>query len=475
MAINKVVVNVVDVGQGQCTFVEVYDSSSSTKLKHALLFDCGSNKHSDEMYINLDWIAARVLTMTTPAFDCIFFSHSDTDHTSHVRYILDKIAETKKPRVKEVWYGGAHVKYTKDGENILDYLIDKKFCTNANLKAMPSNDTGYNPDEDRFYEYLWKSTDSAVYVYGIAANVLSSNPDWSDNDREITGNSGEALNKVSMVCGLYFGGASYVICGDATNKTMAAINTLFTGGTGLFDKNIMTTLPHHGSRRTGLAIPSSGKASLNSRQTVKTFAATLQSKTISVSAYELHSHPSLELMEYFIPTITSPLLMDPRLNMPNTHILTAYIDIDLTTPKRFKIEKNEEYSFETKTNTFSTRYSQSGSAAFFHNLESLIANKANGVKAGESLDGFASWKYETDTNGDFVISGHANLATTKFTQPVTTTSVSQKIDSATTTMGLGLESQSLTAIEIKPEVKLNPVRKPASTSKQFHTKIKHFN
>ena len=66
-------VYVVDVGQGQCTYVEVLNASD--ELVNTFLFDCGSDKLSDETETNLDWIASRIANdMVTPGLiDCIFF------------------------------------------------------------------------------------------------------------------------------------------------------------------------------------------------------------------------------------------------------------------------------------------------------------------------------------------------------------------------------------------------------------------
>jgi len=55
MATGKMKLTVIDVGQGQCTFMELYDDTSPTpKLINTLLFDCGSNKKSDVTEANLD-------------------------------------------------------------------------------------------------------------------------------------------------------------------------------------------------------------------------------------------------------------------------------------------------------------------------------------------------------------------------------------------------------------------------------------
>lgn len=469
MATSNVVVNVVDVGQGQCTFVEVYDNASTPKLTNALLFDCGSDKTSDETQTNLDYIVTKVQELDDPGFDCIFFSHSDKDHISLTRYVVDELAKAiapKLPKVKEVWYGGAHVKYTKYGFNILDELVSKKYCASANMKSTPSNYTGYDPTSKAYTNHLWTSADNTVKVYPIASNVVSDDPDWDDNDAVYGTSTAEQKNQVSMVCGLYFGGASYVICGDATNKTMAAINTLFTAGTTVFDKNNMLTLPHHGSRATGLAVKSSATASFGAIMVVNTFSSTLKSKTITVSAFQKHRHPSLELMNQFIPTITTPILRDPRLVQKNAHRATAYADIDLGTNSGITIFKNVVYSFETNTNVFTTRY-YDGATTFSYNLGFLQkAKKSDGVVLGQTINGFASWKFQTDTSGNFTIGGYSNMSSALFTGPaVTTSSVRNDVEA---------KNMEQSIAKLGRQIRINRVRKPASSSGQFRSKLKHF-
>src|ERR1700755_1243236 len=234
MATGNVIVTVVDVGQGQCTFVEIYDTSSPPKLTNTLLFDCGSDKESDETVKNLDYIVSKVLTMAKPGFDRIYFSHSDNDHISLTWYVLSQINKTKKPVVQEVWYGGAWSKFTKRGFNILDYINEQKFCATSKIQGFNSNATDYVIKSKKYEYWNWNNSDKSIYVYSIAANVLSDDPDWDDNDVVINMKVAEELNRVSLIAGLYYNTSSFVICGDATNKTMAAGNGLFTTGTHVF-------------------------------------------------------------------------------------------------------------------------------------------------------------------------------------------------------------------------------------------------
>ncbi|WP_026769962.1 hypothetical protein [Asinibacterium sp. OR53] len=471
MATGVVKVTVVDVGQGQCTFVEIYNTSSTPKLIHALLFDCGSDKQSDETQTNLDYIATKVLTMDTPGFDCIFFSHSDKDHISLAKYVLDKIWETTKPVVREVIYGGDYDNYTKYSFNILKYIEDENLCDSDNIFSIYSNSTNYEPTSKSYTGNLWHSTDNSVYVYKIVGNVLSSDPDWDDSDLSVDGATAEAKNRVSLVCGLYYAGASYVICGDATNITMGATNRLFADGTTVFDNNKMTTLPHHGSRATGFAVKSSESASFEAIAVVSTFSGLLKSRTLTVSAYQKHRHPSLQLMTYFIPKITTPILRDPRLVQKNSHRLTAYLDISVGTVTGMILFQSAAYSFETLTNTFATRYFD-GWSTFSYNLGlTNTASPSQGVVSSSgAINGFACWQYETQTNGSFLLGGYANLALplTLFTGPTVTLSSAEHEPMP--------EEKSINAAPVSARIKSNPssLKQPVQSELQFLNRLNQF-
>ncbi len=470
MATGIVEVSVLDVGQGQCTFVEIYNTDSTPKLIHTLLFDCGSDKQSDETQTNLLYIATKVSAMATPAFDCIVFSHSDKDHISLTWYLLQKFSSSKKPAIKRVWYGGAREKYTKYGFNILDYIEEQGYCSSANIKSTGSNYTGYSKTSKSYTHHFWASDDNTVKVYPIVSNVLSDDPDWEDNDQDVEGTNAETLNRVSIICGLYYAGTSYVICGDATNKTMGAVNNLFSDGTTVFDNNKMTTLPHHGSRATGFAVKSSDTASFTAILVVSTFSGILKSKTITVSAYQKHRHPSLQLMSHFIPTIATPIIRDPRLKEKNSHRLTAYLDIDVGTVTGMLLVKNWPYSFETLTNTFSTRYFD-GWSTFSYNLGIFnTAKPSEGLaSSGTVINGFACWQFETHTDGSMRMGGYANLAIPLVMFTAGTIS-SESLEKA----GADTTEAPTPSVFVRIKENAQQVRPPTQAHPKFHNRLKQF-
>ncbi|MCW3085512.1 MAG: hypothetical protein JWP12_2878 [Bacteroidetes bacterium] len=468
MATGNVIVTVVDVGQGQCTFVEIYDDDGmDPKLIHTLMVDCGSDKESSQTGMNLQYIADKVSTMDVPAFDCIVFSHSDKDHISLTKKVLDRFLPEKKPVVKLVWYGGAYDLYKKSGFNILDYLVKEGYCLDTDLNTTGSNFSGYNPGIKDYTSLLWEVPDHSVKLFPIISNTLSSDPDWDDQDLDVTGKTAEAKNRVSIICGLYYAGASYVICGDATNVTMAAVNQRFQGNSTVFGNNVMTTIPHHGSRSTGFAVKSGEQASLGSLMVVMGFSSLLKSKTISVSANQKHRHPSLYLMSTFIPTLKQPVIKDPRLKQKNTHLLTANIDYSLkiTYPDTINIPMEQDLTFETRTNTFCTNYNVD-KPTFSYELDHIFAEVAQGTEpVDEEINLFACWKYIAKSNGGFELEGYTNLSVAGilFTQAA----------------DLGLERDNMEfAGRIKPKsaIRLRPRQAAAATSsKSFYmNKIKQF-
>ncbi len=477
MATGNVIVTVIDVGQGQCTFVEIYDDAKPTpKLTNALLFDCGSDKESTDTSENLKYVARKVSTMTTPVFDCLVFSHSDKDHVSLMKELLGYFAKTSPPtpQIKLVWYGGNRDQYKKRKTNILDYLVTNGYCTENEIKTTGANYSGYNPKTGKYTHGLWQSPDKSVTLVPIVSNVLKAEPDWDTHPKVLPQKSAESRNRISIVAGLYYGGASYVICGDATNITMAATNVRFKDTT-VFDKNIMTTLPHHGSRTTGFAVKSGKKASDTAKGVVITFAALMKSKTITVSAYAKHSHPSLELMIDFAPGGT-PILKDPRLNQKNAHRVTANIDKDLMTKpkksddppptKKSKVSGvtfrlNEDQSCETDTNIFTTNYYRSAEKTFSFKIKfGSEPTESDGViSPTPTIDPFACWKYIAKNDGSYTVEGYPGLrvGAVSFTQAVTTNTELKK-----------------PADEKKKAPALPAVGKPVNIRSEFRSRLKQF-
>lgn len=481
MATGNVIVTVVDVGQGQCTFVEIYDDDGMAPvLLQTLLFDCGSNKKSTQTDLNIDYIVARISTMDTPAIDCLFFSHGDTDHTNVIWSLLDKIDEAIDPKILVIGktlYGGAFAHYSKNGRNILNSVVTRKYCLAANVdKAGGSNFSNYNPATKSYSGNLWQSTDGSVVVYAVCVNVLSDNPDWSKNDLPIPGGSAEELNRISLVAALYYANKSYVICGDATYVTMGATIKRFNNDPPLFNNNVMVTLPHHGARNTGFAVPSSEQASYKAMMIVQYFADMFASDTVSVSSYKHHGHPSLELMSTFLPKLKTPVLRDTRLKQKNTHRITANIDYDIIfyddtpdAPGGQVIARTRARTFEAKTNMFTTHYYVSDQATFSYEIGNLVAENSQGlVVADDPINGFACWQYTTASNSSYKLMGYGNL-----TLPLVSFTAAPE---ASLVEVMDMERSMTSLILPSPGIRIKHKQKAAVSRQQplFNHGLKHF-
>lgn len=473
MATGNVIINVADVGQGQCTFVEIYDDSA--KLVQTLLFDCGTDKSSTQTENNLKYIAGKVKAMETPAFDCIFFSHSDNDHISLTARLL-KLCLPKKPAIKKVIYGGNFDQYEKDEVNILNVLVEQGYCTSDEIISPKTYHSNYDPDEAKYTGTLWENSDATLKVYSLVCNVLSSRGKWKPGEDVPARSSAVAKNTVSLVAGLYYAGSSYIICGDATKGTMGAVLKRMNGAS-VFGKNIMTTLPHHGSRTTAGLNAKSRTASVNARKVVAGFADLLASNTITVSAYALHSHPSLDLINIFEPGLTTPALRDARLKGENVHYMTANIDITLSYETKKAGRKrgmshtaptNEDTSYESSDNTFTTRYYESPPPAIFSYMlgSSSIETALGTTDDAGAINEFASWKYTNPPEGKLTLAGYSNLgADTAFTSAPKKSTVFE-------TSGVGDErAEPVTRRALPPP----PLSMPAFTKSPYREKLRQYN
>lgn len=417
MATGKIVVNVVDVGQGQCTFVEMWDNGTPAQITGTLLFDCGSGPKGKSPFVqtNLDYIVASVKSMATPKFNAVFFSHSDSDHVNLMEELLDKFLPAKPP-IDEVWFGGSRVKYKKNKVNILNYIIKQGYCTFANVKATPVNDSQIDVSTGLYKAPpLWKSGDDTVEVWLLVGNVLASDPanmgETPAKKRRLE--NPEFLNRVSLVCDLRFAGKDYVICGDATNRTMAIAN--YYAQNSAFKQTVMLTLPHHGSRATGLSVSKKQKATPNNILTVEKFSKLVSGKTLTASAYKQHNHPSLELIEFFTPNaLQKPVVKDTRL-VDDSHYVVVFTDRLLKKPDDKTIQKNYT-TFATESNLYAT-YCFKDTPTF-----SLPHIKATTVKTSDpvatvtvpapAFNAHASWVYTTASGGTTSMLGCSSLPPT---------------------------------------------------------------
>lgn len=449
MGTTSINVSVVNVGQGQCTFVEVH----GTATLDILLMDCGSNKASNHnVEENLDYMATFLYNMLLPTISCLVLSHSDTDHTNLVEKLIYRIDflntmnhTTKQLVIKAVFYGGNFNDYTKGVNkfNILQYIVERNFCNKTNVHTMCANRTNINPATGNPEGGFWESSDTKpedkVLLFPIISNVLSDFPDFNDDDEYVPiGRNAETKNTVSIVCGLYYKKYIYVICGDATLVTMSAIlryfntkhNGIHTTPTKIFNNNIMLTLPHHGSRVTTLGVNRGSEASIENIATIKSFSRLLNAQSITISSFQKHRHTSLEVCSLFPPKCKTPALQDFRIGNPkNLHFMVLYDDVGVKKDDDTTI-KEGYHNVITTSNIFGTDYYLS-EAVDFINMEFSTDSEANPIygiltTTGElpPINPGACWIFTTLPNGDTSLVGKSILSdspTAIFTEHPTTT------------------------------------------------------
>jgi hypothetical protein len=428
MATGKIVVNVVDVGQGQCTFVEIWDDDGmAPELIETLLFDCGSvsRKTNNIVLGNLDYIASRVSQMTHPKLNAIFFSHSDADHINLTKKLLDKIKDLIAPNdltVGEVWYGGKYSNYKKKKEHILKYIKTEFKAKlifppedSSNLNAKDGSLTNSLQIDSTKYPQLWENSDKKVLVYLLVGNVLKDDPDGksgSSPKKKKKTEDPEIKNRVSLVLLLRFSDKDYIIAGDATNRSMALVN--FYAESAVLNHTIMVTIPHHGSRSTAFEYPTTKD---HDTDTVSTFAKLLKGKTVTVSAHKQHNHPSLEVIGLFTPSaLQTPVVKDRKLK-DNSHYIVAYIDRKLEKPGSTTGKVKAAYTtFATESNVYTTLcfYKNKTPTFALPAIENTVTNASDPVATipaapSPAFNQFACWVYTTQSDGTTTLFGASSL------------------------------------------------------------------
>lgn len=407
MAIKYVATTVLDVGQGQSTFTCVYDDSTPAKIIHTLLFDCGTDKKSPETDTNIDYIASRLASMATPTLDLLVFSHSDNDHISLMKNAIEAYhKKTTTPlKIKSVWYAGDSDFYEKDGFNILTEL--EKYC-----KAFTTPDFGetqFNKTTDQWAGYIWQDSPATptIKVAMLIGNVIDDKPGVLV--KTDFGSTAEKKNRVSIVCALFHDDRSFLICGDATNRTMAWVNYAFGGK--VLGKNLMVTVPHHGSRSTGLSVASGKAANQNAINVVKTFVKTANAKTATVSSFQKHEHPSLDMVNFFTPRLAATQVVeDDRLDN-NSHFSLFNVDISLTSGATTTAILPGYHTFTTNANVYSTQYF-GATAAFSYQFSGSTTGAADTFTGGapQPVNQHACWAFLTWPGGaDNSMTGYTRM------------------------------------------------------------------
>lgn len=472
MATTSMVVNVVDVGQGQCTFVEIYDSSKPEPLVETLLFDCGSDSKTPVLKQNLDYIAAKVNSMAVPKFDAVFFSHSDSDHVSLMIELLNRFLPAKPP-IDLIWFGGSKSRYKKGKVNVLTYLVTAGYCLLGNIKALGDNESQVDVTAGTFKDPpLWKNGDDKVRVHLLAGNVLANDPVVKDTPTKKVRGTPEFLNRVSLICVVRYETKDYFICGDATNATMATANYYAQNAT--FNNTVMLTLPHHGSRATGLNVGKKQAAKPWYILLVEKFSKIIKGKTLTVSAYKQHHHPSLELIELFTPNAEAKSVVKDQNLVGDSHYVVVNIDRALKKPDNKTIQKNYS-TFGTDSNLYATYCYKTTPTYSFPTIAAATVTMSApvvtipAVPNSPAFNANASWVYTTLAGGGTKMFGASSLPADGaspnpniFTEDVAGGGV---LLSQTGSTAHGIDRKILSELSPPVYFRFAPMRAPAASSR----------
>jgi hypothetical protein len=378
-----------DVGQGMCTFFEHYNDKD--ELKQVALFDVGSTKNRESAGLpTLNFLARRIIARNPPDgyLDILFISHKDADHVNLIRELLKLVP---KAGIGMVRYGGRYSWYaTKVGRNILTELGERTGAPNAYVKGFPVGRSEYNSVTGEFGLPVWPGTNYDFYL--LAANAPYKDEKVGTPEKDISQRpNGDQANSKSLVVAMQMGYTWSIISGDATFPTFQYINGIFSKQ---FLRNVMTLLPHHGSRKTTFGLSkTNGKISDQARLVVETFAARMAGQTIVASADTKHCHPSLETIDLFLKYTdqTTSWWSDPGLNQK--HYVSAYVDMNFKSTKKIPATY---LTYQTSQNVYSTLYYYALSKPTFS--YSPFATPAEDPKFGYAFSKGMNWIYGSYSN-----------------------------------------------------------------------------
>ncbi len=196
-------IHFVDVGQGDCTFIE-------TPSKKSILIDGGGSTYSD---VGKNTLLPYILDRGYTKIDVMFISHFDSDHFLGLLTVMENI------KVKQVIIS----RQRENSENYKRFLeVAKK--KNINIKVVKKGDR-VSIEENLYFDII-----------------------WPNNNLEISEN---ALNNNAIVAKFCYGNFSMLYTGDIEEKAEKAILNEYAhieheGGKSL--KSMVLKVAHHGSK-----------------------------------------------------------------------------------------------------------------------------------------------------------------------------------------------------------------------------------
>ncbi|HYD37935.1 MAG TPA: hypothetical protein VEA60_10000 [Allosphingosinicella sp.] len=358
MAMNLIGIRfwVLDVGQGACNYVELYDSP--THVAYNMLVDLGTNSSFAVATPAVNWLTNQIKDRPDPKVNVMLLTHGDTDHFNLVSRLFPALGPPSQAQIGMVRFGGMEKRYTVNRQwdpkrSLITAL--KAYC--PDVLPMGTEWSSYTPGDPPTWTRIWPATveagDAQLFVF--MANAPHAQDESLKSTRRKDHNA-EATNAKSLVFGLLWANRLFVGTGDATAATLSKVNALIPV---LGVPTTMLTMPHHGSRKTTYDLKSADNIPDHEAvQVVQTFLDIFKPWTISISADEKgHHHPSLATIEQFSRVTTpTPFWKDPSL-ADNRHYLTAWIDWNLATTGATPWPTKWQYgTLETSSNLYCTLY-----------------------------------------------------------------------------------------------------------------------
>ncbi|MEI2384419.1 hypothetical protein [Breoghania sp. JC706] len=353
MTVGSITFHVLDVGQGACNFVEIFNEDGD--VSHIMLIDLGTNSSQKIATENIAWLREQIENNNN-YLDVLVLTHGDTDHYNMIAKILPAFGPPAGDQIGMVRYGGPAWRYKRGA------LITTLGGYTGDIGSFTPSQSGYAPDDDPVWEPIWQTGDEAddAFLQLIIANTP--HPRDPASFAKYQSMNAEAVNTKSVVLGLEWDGHWIVATGDATSTTLGAIDDLLENEDDL-PKTFMMTVPHHGSRKTTYDLKNASDIPDNlARGVVDDVLMRFEPYTYSISAGEKrHHHPSMYLVEQFADNIYSDVTYwgDPDLDN-GRHFLTSWIDLTVTglavAPAWPPGARWQYATTQTRENVYSTLY-----------------------------------------------------------------------------------------------------------------------
>src|ERR1700734_2668392 len=104
----KVEVHVLDVGQGACNYIEIYNDAGV--VTNNMLIDLGTNSKFAIATQNINYLIAAIQARAAPQIDVLILTHGDTDHFNLMSRLFPALVQGNNS-IGVIWFGGQERSY----------------------------------------------------------------------------------------------------------------------------------------------------------------------------------------------------------------------------------------------------------------------------------------------------------------------------------------------------------------------------